>query len=160
MLTTTLEELAEFPGRLARTYRLIAPTHRNWKPDSWEGIPSEQLAPLSQICHVRDIEIDGYHVRLRRMLEEHSPHLESLDGYELARQRDYENDDSTTVLATISAARESTLLIVRSLTEAQLLRRGHFEGHELTVRGLIHLLCSHDQQHLAGLHWLLARIEG
>src|SRR5882724_13257337 len=150
MLMATLNELAEFPARLARTYRMIAPTHRNWKPDSWEGIPSEQFAALPQICHVRDIEIDGYHVRLKRMLEEQSPHLESLDGYELARQRDYENEDSASVLATISTAREHTLVIVRSLTEAQLLRTGHFEGHELTVKGLVHLLCSHDQQHLAG----------
>jgi hypothetical protein len=28
----------------------------------------------------------------------------------------------------------------------------------VTVRGLVHNLCSHDQQHLAGLQWLLARI--
>jgi hypothetical protein len=27
------------------------------------------------------------------------------------------------------------------------------------LRGLVHLLCSHDQQHLAGLHWLLAKID-
>jgi len=160
MLTTTLAELAEFPARLARTFQAIPSARRNWQPDSWEGIPSEQFAPLSQLCHVRDIEIDGYHVRLKRMLEERSPHLESLDGYELARQRDYENENSATVLATISAARERTLVIVRSLTEAQLSRTGHFEGHELTVKGLIHLLCSHDQQHLAGLQWLLARMEG
>jgi hypothetical protein len=27
------------------------------------------------------------------------------------------------------------------------------------VRGLMHYLCSHDQQHLAGLQWLLGKIE-
>jgi hypothetical protein len=29
----------------------------------------------------------------------------------------------------------------------------------VTVRGLVHYLCSHDQQHLAGLSWLLGKME-
>jgi hypothetical protein len=157
MLTVTLSELAEFPARLARLYQSIPASFRNWTPESWAGIPSEELAALSQICHVRDIEIDGYHVRLRRMLEEHTPDLESLDGYELARTRRYEEEDSAAVLEVIRTARERTLVIARSLTEAQLVRTAQFEGHKLTVKGLLHLLCSHDQQHLAGLQWLLAR---
>jgi hypothetical protein len=70
MLTITLDELAEFPARLERVYRTFSPMHRNWKPDSWDGIASEHFAAVSQICHVRDIEIDGYHVRLHRMLGE------------------------------------------------------------------------------------------
>jgi hypothetical protein len=27
------------------------------------------------------------------------------------------------------------------------------------LRSLIHYLCSHDQQHLAGLHWLLGKAD-
>ena len=158
MIGITLDELAEFPDRLARTYWAIPQTHRNWTPASWDGIPSEQFSPLGQICHVRDIEVDGYHVRLRRMLEERAPHLESLDGYQLARERAYENADAAEVLKAIAAARERTVAIIRSLSDEQLARSGHFEGHALTVKGLLHLFCSHDQQHLAGLQWLLARI--
>jgi len=79
-----------------------------------------------------------------------------LDGYELARQRAYENADPAEVLQAITAARARTLAIIRPLSDEQLGRTGHFEGHELTVKGLLHLLCSHDQQHLAGLHWLLS----
>ena len=29
----------------------------------------------------------------------------------------------------------------------------------VTLRGLAHYLCSHDQQHLSGLQWLLGKIE-
>jgi len=29
----------------------------------------------------------------------------------------------------------------------------------VTVRGIVRLLCSHDLQHLACMHWLLARID-
>jgi hypothetical protein len=35
-----------------------------------------------------------------------------------------------------------------------------FEGYgRVTLRGLVHYLCSHDQQHLSGLQWLLGKID-
>ena len=158
MLTATLDELATFPRRLERTFREIPPAHWNWKPASWAGIPSEELAALEQLCHVRDIEIDGYQVRFRRLLESESPVLESVDGYVLARERCYSEAHPDTVLGEIRSARQRTLESLRMLTAAQLARAGHFEERTVTVEGLVHLLCSHDQQHLAGLQWLLARI--
>ena len=62
---------------------------RNWKPDSWEGIPSEPFSAIEQICHVRDIEVDGYHERFRRALQETNPTLENVDGETLAVERAY-----------------------------------------------------------------------
>ena len=42
---------------------------------------------------------------------------------------------------------------------AQLERAAVFEGYgPVTLRALVHYLCSHDQQHLAGLQWLLGKI--
>jgi hypothetical protein len=39
-------------------------------------------------------------------------------------------------------------------------RTAEFEGYgALTLRSLVHYLCSHDQQHLAGLQWLLGKID-
>jgi hypothetical protein len=29
----------------------------------------------------------------------------------------------------------------------------------VTLRALVHYLCSHDQQHLAGLQWLLGKLD-
>jgi hypothetical protein len=33
-------------------------------------VPSEPLTAIEQVCHVRDIEIDGYHRRFHRALDE------------------------------------------------------------------------------------------
>jgi hypothetical protein len=64
------------------------------------------------------------------------------------------------VFAAIRAAREETLHLIRPLSDRQLARTGEFEGYgTLTVKSLIHYLCSHDQQHLSGLQWLLGKIE-
>ena len=57
----------------------------------------------------------------------------------------------------LEALRNSRL--APELTEAQLARTGTFaEYGALTLRGLLHYLRSHDQQHLACVHWLLGKM--
>ena len=137
---------------------------------------------------MRDIEIDGYQERFARTLTETNPNLPALDTYQLARDRaELEKaepnmapsprggvlDDAldhralgerranaAEALATFRAARQRTIDCVAGLDTTQLERRALFEGYGwVTVRGLIHYLCSHDQQHLAGLQWLLGKME-
>ena len=155
----TFSALRSFPGQLEQAFGDVPGDYRHWAPETWDGIPSESFTAVEQICHVRDIEVEGYHVRFRRMLEEENPALVSLDGYALAEQRRYAEADPAEVFASIRAARSQTLELVQSLTEAQLRRTGLFaEYGRITVRALIHYLCSHDQQHLAGMQWLLGKI--
>jgi hypothetical protein len=154
----TLCALAQFPLQLEAHYAAIPPEFANWRPASWDGVPSEPLTAVEQICHVRDVEIDGYHVRVRRTLEESSPRLTSLDGEALAIERSYASADATAVFAAFRQAREKTLALVTPLTAEQLARTAHFDGHEVTLRSVVHYLCSHDQQHLAGIQWLLGKM--
>jgi DinB superfamily len=146
------------PDELEACYAEIPREAANWHPVSWGGIPSEPFTPIEQICHVRDVEIDGYHVRFRRTLEEWNPALSNLDGEALARDRDFANGDAAKVFASFRNARTKTLDLISGLTRQQHARPAEFDGVPVTAGGLIHLLCSHDQQHLAGLQWLLARI--
>lgn len=108
----TLRALADFPRQLEAHFTQIPPSFRNWRPASWDGVPSEPFSAVEQICHVRDIEIDGYHERIHRVREESHPTL-------------------------IREARAKTLALIAQL---------------------VHYLCSHDQQHMVGLQWLLGRI--
>lgn len=154
----TIAALADFPDRLEAYYSVVPRQRSDWRPLSWDGIPSEPFTPIEQVCHVRDIEIDGYHVRFRRTLEEVHPRLASLDGEMLAGERSYATADAAAVLAEFRAARGKTVALISNLTPQQLARAAEFEGHHVTLRGLVHNLCSHDQQHLAGMQWLLARM--
>lgn len=158
MNLATLNALASFPQQLEAFYEAIPAAFKHWTPPSWEGIPSETFTAIEQVCHVRDIEIDGYHLRFRRPLEEDNPTLESIDGYVFARDRNYGNADAADALGAFRAARARTIEMISGFDVAQLARPAMFDGASVTVRGLIHLLCSHDQQHLAGLQWLLCRI--
>lgn len=156
----TLKALAAFPEQLEAHYRAFPVGYENWAPASWKGVPSEPLTAIEQICHVRDIEIDGYHVRFHRTLHESSPLLASIDTEALARERAYAKADVSAVFAAFREARAMTIDLLANLTPEQLERQAVFEGYgPLTMRSLIHYLCSHDQQHLSGLQWLLGKID-
>jgi hypothetical protein len=156
---STLEALGSFPKRLRDFYVSIPARFRHWSPEAWDGIPSEPFNALEQICHVRDIEIDGYQPRIRRVLDETSPFLASVDGARLARERNYANEDSSPVLETFAATRAHTLTMIVNLSNEDFERTATLEGYgRVTLRALVHYLCSHDQQHLAGLQWLLGKI--
>jgi DinB superfamily len=160
MNSATLHALASFPEQLEAFYGAIPEAYRRWEPASWDGMPSENFTPIGQLCHVRDIEIDGYHQRFQRPLREDNPVLPSIDGYLLAKERDYANADAGEAFAAFRAARAQTVQVISGLGPAQLSRTARFEGFgPVTVRSLVHILCSHDQQHLAGLQWLLGKIE-
>ena len=158
MHAITLATLAAFPDQLDAHFAAFPPEFRHWAPPSWDGVPSEALTALEQLCHVRDIEVDGYQVRIRRTLTEAEPLLPSIDTDAFVRERAYGRDEPARVLASLRAARAETMEMISGLSDAQLARTAVFEGYgPLTLRSLIHYLCSHDQQHLAGLQWVLGK---
>jgi hypothetical protein len=160
MLSVTVAALASFPQLLEDQIRAVPAGYLDWRPPSWDGIPSEPFTALQQLCHVRDIEIEGYHVRLRRMLDEDSPELASIDSVALVGPRRYAEADPDAVLAEIRHARRHTIALIAGLGDAELGRPGSFEGYgRLTLKALIHYLCSHDLQHLSGIQWLLGQID-
>ena len=171
MPTATLHALRQFPEQLGQLFAEVPRERWHWSPASWEGIPSEQLDPVGQLCHVRDIELLGYQLRFARMLAEHHPTLESLDTDALAEQRHYAQAayvarvqarmrEGLTRLAPEWMADVRHALTASPRTFARFTQReGFFDGYgKVTVKALIHFLCSHDQQHLAGMQWLLGRI--
>ncbi|MET0808136.1 MAG: DinB family protein [Pseudoxanthomonas sp.] len=155
----TLAALSTFPQQLEAFFEIIPANRWRWKPGCWEGIPSEPFSAIEQICHVRDIEVEGYHARFRRALQETRPVLANVDGEALAVERAYTEANPGEVFAAFRAARTRTLEVVAAFTPEQWERAAVFDGAPITVRGLVHMLCSHDQQHLAGLQWLMARID-
>ena len=155
----TLASLEATPSHLAVLLRQLPEGALRWEPESWDGIPGERFCFADQICHVRDIEIDGYQVRIRRMLEEDTPDLVSFDSYALASERKYIDRSPFEALEQFSAARLVTLHLLKKLSPPDLARRGTFgEYGAITLEGLVRFLCSHDQQHLSCIHWLFGKL--
>lgn len=153
-----LNGLADAPRRIEDAFGAIPRSHWTWKPEDWGGSPGEPFAPVEHACHLRDIEIDGYHVRIQRLRDEANPDLVSIDGFALAKERDYLSADPFAAFAAFGAARAETLRLIRELDAPHLERTGTFgEYGTVTLRGLLHYLRSHDQQHLACLEWLAGK---
>ena len=154
-----LAELASTPDEVAGLIAQVPAQKLAWTPPTWDGIPGERFTALGQACHLRDIEIAGYHVRFGRTLRETKPDLVSIDSYELARDRNYEADDPERVLAAFRRARRETVAMLEVTRKEDWNRTATFaEYGEVTLTGLAHILRSHDLQHLACLHWLLSKM--
>ena len=137
----------------------MPPAAWDWKPADWAVAPGETFSLREHICHLRDIETEGYQLRLQRTRDEFIPDLAALDGYVLAEQRGYARQDPSEALATFGAARAETLALIREFSAADLSRGATFaEYGAVTLHGLVHFLSAHDRQHVACLHWLLGKM--
>ena len=82
---------------------------------------------------------------------ESSPLLPSIDSEAVAKERDYGARMPRRCSPSFARRARRRSRCCAGLDEAQLERPAVFEGYgPVTLRGLIHYLCSHDQQHLAG----------
>lgn len=89
-----LDSLASTPDLVERTLFDFPPELLRWAPPDWAAAPAEPFTGLATVRHLRDIERDGYHVRLRRVASEVLPDLAAVDGFQLERERDYAGDSA------------------------------------------------------------------
>jgi len=117
-----------------------------------EPVGVEAFSAIGHACHLRDIEIDGYQLRIRRLRTEPDPDLESLSGEQLAVERAYEAADPGNVLHEFEEARRQTLETLRAVTAEEWSRTGHFEGYgTVSLLRLVEILAEHDEGHLKAL---------
>ena len=122
------------------------------------GLPEEvvrrkrsmtEFSILENVCHLRDIERDGYSVRLRRLLEEAQPFLPDLDGSRLAQERDYNSQAIQNALETFANERMANVALIRALRPEQLSRTGHLETvGPVSVEQLLRRMQEHDREHI------------
>lgn len=145
--------LAEMPGRVRGLVENLGEGERVWKHEA------DEFSATENVCHLRDIEEEGYSVRVRRLLAESEPFLSDLDGARLARERNYNSQNMTDALERFERARNVTVAAVCDLSREQLERRGTFEGTgPVTLRQLLLMMREHDLAHLRELETLRARL--
>jgi hypothetical protein len=110
---------------------------------------------LENICHLRDIEVEGYGMRLKRILAEDHPTLPDLDGGQLARDRRYNEQPLQPALDAFIQARHANLKILEKVTERQFARTAYLETvGEITLGKLLELWVEHDRGHVHELEKL------
>jgi DinB superfamily len=157
MTQTELQNLIAFLAATPEVVRqltgMLGGAAVGWKP------PSGEFSALENACHLRDIEQEGYTVRLRRLLTEDEPALADIDGARLARERDYQSQDCGAALDAFAAARRANVATIAGLSPEQLQRAGTFAGERITLARLLEMMRAHDEAHRAELR-ALARSTG
>lgn len=153
----------EYPGlvqhlhntshRLSQLIEGIADAELRWKPSELE------FSALENLCHLRDLEVQGYGPRINRILEEPDPALPDFDGARVAAESDYNSEDPDLALRAFEIARRENLQKLSGLIEEQLNREGTLEGvGRITLKRLTEMMLEHDEGHLEELRVLRQRV--
>lgn len=140
-LPEALKRLAEMPAVLQGAVERATPAQLRLRPNA------ESFCLIEHACHLRDLEREGYAVRLARMLGEEMPVLQGFEGDVIARKRDYMSQDARLAAAQFASAREAFLERARSLTGGEMSRTASFMGRAITVCDLLAMMVEHDHGH-------------
>jgi len=119
--------------------------------------PGPDLFSLGEhACHLRDLEREGYLVRVCRMLTEREPALEPFDGDAVAAARNYPAQDAFAAARDFGAARAELVSMVATLSPAQLALEGTFGERRICFADVVAMMVEHDRGHRAEIEQLLA----
>ncbi len=114
--------------------------------------PSPGLfSPLETAWHLRDIEVEGYALRIASILCEDDPLLIDLDGDRLAIERAYNQLAVAPALQGFAEARAQSIKLLAGIDAAALCKPGHYRDQTLTLGVLIQRMVQHDSEHLLDL---------
>jgi DinB family protein len=112
--------------------------------------PNEEGWSLKDIvAHLHDVESAAFVERIQRMLSEDRPFIRSIDPPARLAAGNYAERGLTELLDELTGQRAEHVSWLRSLTTADLVRRGqHDEVGEITVADVVHQWPAHDLTHL------------
>jgi putative acetyltransferase len=135
--------LQEFPSTVRKIVAGIAEDVLRWRK------PGDEFSILENVCHLRDIEREGYTLRLRKLLDEAEPFLPDIDGVRVAAERDYNSQPIQSALEDFAIARMGNVAVVCGIQPDQLGRAGFLETvGPITVERLLSVMQNHDREHL------------
>jgi len=144
-----IRSVEEIPDAIRQLVNGVAQDNLNRKPSD------QGWSLLEHICHLRDIEQEGYTARIEKIINQDHPFLSDLDGDKLAAERDYNHQPFDEALESFIAARESNVRKLRDLSDEQMARSAMFENvGVVTLAQLIRMMGEHDRDHLQQLREL------
>ncbi len=138
--------LSETPERVRRLVSSLSEGDARWKPSA------EEFSALEHVCHLSDLEREGYAARIEKLAREKEPFLPDFDGDKAARERDYNSQSLAIMLDAFTRSRLNNLLVISRLSANDLQRGGTLETvGPITLETLLHKMREHDESHLQEL---------
>jgi hypothetical protein len=152
------EEFNELLSTLAATPAKIQCLLENISDEQLHRRPAEgEFSCLENVCHLRDIEAEGYTTRINRILKEDRPLLADIDGGRLAVEREYNKQDVNEALRAFARARTESASVLTDLGPEELSREGTLEGVGIIkLAELLVMIRDHDASHLKDIEQALS----
>lgn len=153
-LTEAIAKLGSTPRQADALVGGLAEEQLSWRA------AENTFSMRENVLHLRDIDIEGYEQRVRRILGEDCPMLPDVDGGRLAVERDYNTQPVQPPLEDLRRSRQASVEQLKACSEADLERQAEMQGVGLiTLRRLLELWMEHDRDHLADMAELRLAIE-
>ncbi len=153
-LRAAIEFLEETPARLEALLAGLSKAQLRFKPKA------DVFSLTENVLHLRDIEVEGYARRLRRILAEETPVLPDIDGTRLSTERRYNEQPLAPALAQFTASRRENVAALRGITAEDLTRTADMEAvGRITLAQLIQMWREHDAAHRVELEELRRLVE-
>ncbi len=153
-LAEAIETLSATPGRAGELTRGLSEEQlsRRVNPDFFSLRES--------VLHLRDIEVEGYEQRIRRILSEASPVLADVKGAQLAVDRHYNEQPVEPALADLTRSRAASVGRLKACNQGDLARTAEMEGSgTVTLRRLLEMGIQHDADHVKDMVQLRRAVE-
>ena len=130
------------------------------QPEDLVSRPGEgEFSLVEHACHLRDLEREGYLVRVRRMIAETNPDLQPFDGTAVAAARDYPSQDARSAAQDFARARREVIALLAPLPAGDLRREATFCGKRICLADLVAMMVEHDREHREEIERLMDAIE-
>jgi hypothetical protein len=147
-----IDQLAAFPHTLQAALAAAGPRLRIRASDG-------RFAMVEHLCHLGDLEREGYGARIEMLLAEEAPEWDDFDGEAVARERSYLEQDADAALQRFIDARAANVARLRAVSESDWQRRGMHRGMgEVTLARVAEMMVQHDRDHAADIAALLEEL--
>ncbi len=148
-----LPQLEELPDLLERVVHGLVEDDLRRRP------VGGGFAVVEQAWHLADLEVEGYGVRIERLLAEEDPELPDFEGDAVAKARRYVSLDAGRAVRRFRLARAANLVRLRAVPGPAWRRSGRQVGLGPVELGhLPRMMRDHDRSHARELANLLAEI--
>ena len=145
--------LASMPAFLAARFGAMSEQEGRERAN---GLPS----PVEQVWHLADLELEGFGVRIERLLNEDNPQLADFDGTAIGERRNYRTKSLREGMKAFARARADNIEALARVTPAQWTRRGEQDGvGPVALCDIPAMMAEHDAAHRAEIEAWSARGE-
>ena len=147
-----VEDLAAFPATLKDAVAAAGSQVRVRASDGG-------FALVEHLCHLADLESEGYGARIERLLSDERPVWDDFDGAAIATARNYLEQDPDAAYQRFVSARHANLARLQAATADDWNKKGTHRGiGDVSLHDVAEMMVEHDRSHAAEIAALVKEL--